>query len=166
MRRKTVGLALMLVFMLMFSNATYATSLDDVTQGTSSAVVETQAASLTETTSGTQAAQTESIEQYVDETIADSSNSFANQLVNTTNLSKTTVRTEAFSKRVNAVCTVIFQYLASIGAGLYLITIALDMLYVIVPPLRSFLANGYVGNGASGMVADQQQWAHLAWQTQ
>ena len=144
-RKPALLLMLLLPFTLMLpTTASAASSLDDLL--TETTVAATEAPATGPTVAPTDEQQIQETQAAINETLSDSSSDFARQLANTANLSKATTGTTAFSQKVNAVCTVLFQYLASIIAGLYLVTVGIDMLYIMVPPVRSFIANGYMGN--------------------
>lgn len=150
-RRKSIFTTLLLVMMLMCPMTAYATSLDDLVAGQETTAAQSEEKS---TVNGagetTAAAETqEQTEAYVDEPLSENDNSFAKQLANTANLSRASASTSKFSKMVNKWCTVIFQYLTSLACGAYLVTIAIDMIYILVAPARAFLSNGYVGNATA-----------------
>lgn len=140
---------LFVIAMLMATMTTtpaYATSLDELMSGSQTTVAETQVQEtqpqVQEQVQPTQA----EVKETVRETLGQVNNDFANQLANVSNLSTVTAETSAFSKQVNAVCTVIFQYISGMIAAAYLITVAVDMAFILIPPLQPILANGYMGN--------------------
>lgn len=147
-KRRSAFVVLLLSMVLSSPITIYATSLDALVattkEATEAQTQETQAQN--ETKRGNKNGTDDSFGDIV----SNNDSSFANQLAGVANLSKADVSTTKFSSTVNRWCTILFQYITSLAVGGYLVVIALDILYILVPPLRPLLSNGNRGVASGG----------------
>lgn len=143
--KSTRMIMLVLLISLCSAMSAYATepkSLDEVT------------ATVQETTAAVE--ETRSSEKATSGGKTQNNNSFIDGLSNAANLSIENDQAKSIGTAMNKVGSLVFQvagYILSIGLG---ILIAIDLVYIAIPPLRVFLANGYVGNAQAGNPQMQQ----------
>lgn len=158
--KKTVGnrLALLtLTLMMCFPSTAMATSLDDLVNEPTT-VAETMAPTEAPVVQPTEEETKQHMKSAVDETLGSGfDSSFARELAETANLSKATTQGTAFAKRVRFMCSIVFQYITALISGFFVVCVAIDVMFIVIPLTRKWLANGYVGNP----VPDEQQQGQM-----
>ena len=143
-------MAVLLTFPLSISTV-YATSLDDVinenvqetqqeTQQETPAPVETT----TPAENQTQTTTTASEHNYVD------TDTWINSMRDATDYTQPNEAATKVNSSIKKVTSIIVQILAYGVTALMTVRVLLDLLYIAIPFLRSFLSNGYAGNAQAG----------------
>lgn len=139
MKSKAARLIVLVLLLSLFSSVTaYATepkSLDEVTANVTEAA---------------EPEETQHSEIRNNSERKKNNNSFIEGLSGAADLSDESDQAKEIGNALNKAGSLIFQvvgYIISVGLG---VLIAIDLVYISIPPLRTFLANGYVGNAQAG----------------
>jgi len=87
-------------------------------------------------------------------TTGKSNNDFIDSLANSMDYSQPeSAEVKAFGEKVQKITSIIVQALVYLITAAMVISKVIDLFYIAIPLTRTFLANGYMGNGAAGGTA-------------